>query len=141
MRKHRFRRTVAILAGLITIVLLTILTDVLLQQSGIFPVPPHSFNNWWMILLAVAYRTLFSVAGSFVTAALVPAKHMYHAMLTGIICVVLNVAGGIIMRNQAPLIYPLALTLLALPAAWMGGKLERLRRYQERTFPVRIHFL
>jgi hypothetical protein len=49
---------------------------------------------------------------------------MGHALALGGVGVVVSIAGAIIMRGAGPPWYPLALVVLAMPCAWLGGKLR-----------------
>jgi hypothetical protein len=48
---------------------------------------------------------------------------MIHAMILGIIGVVLTIVGLIAMWDVPPRWYPVSLIILTLPAAWLGGKM------------------
>ena len=54
---------------------------------------------------------------------------MGHALTLGVLGLLASSAGAIAMWGVGPAWYPLALIALALPNAWIGGKLrERQRR-------------
>lgn len=117
----------AIFAGLITIVVLSTVTDTVLENTGVFPPvsqqQEEGFYIWWMVLLAIIYRTLYGVLGSYIAAKLAPNRAMRHALILGVIGVGANVLGGIAMWDKTVPWYPISLTILSLPAAWVGGKL------------------
>jgi hypothetical protein len=75
---------------------------------------------------ATIYRSLFTIAGGYVTAALAPSRPMLYAVILGIIGIVASTGGAIVMipRNLGPTWYPIALIVLALPCTWLGGKLR-----------------
>ena len=54
---------------------------------------------------------------------------MLHAMVLGFLGLAANVAGAVATWSRVPSLgphwYPVALTALALPTAWAGGKLRR----------------
>jgi hypothetical protein len=80
-----------------------------------------------LFLLATVYRTVYAIAGSYVTARLAPYGPMQHALLGGVIGLVLSTVGAVATWNQGPEFgphwYPLALIATALPCAWAGGRL------------------
>src|ERR1043166_7354871 len=78
-----------------------------------------------LFVAATAYRTLYGVIGSYVTARFAPNKPMQHALLGGAIGFVLATIGAVATWNKdlGPHWYPLALIATALPAAWVGAKL------------------
>jgi hypothetical protein len=80
-----------------------------------------------LFVLATAYRTVYAVTGSYLTARLAPNRPMQHALLGGVIGLVLATVGAVATWNQGPEFgphwYPLALVATALPCAWAGGRL------------------
>jgi hypothetical protein len=85
------------------------------------------------LVLATAYRIVFGVVGSYVTARLAPDRPMLHAMIGGVLGFVVSIAGAVATWNRGPAFgphwYPVALIVIALPCAWLGGKI---RVMQER---------
>ena len=83
------------------------------------------------LLLATVYRTIYSVLGSYLTARLAPDKPMLHSLAGGIIGLILSIVGVVETWNKGPAFgphwYPIALVALALPGAWLGGKLRVLQ--------------
>ena len=117
----------AVLAGWITGVALSLLTDDLLRQAGIFPAWGQPVWSTWLNLLALSYRSAFTVIGCYVAGRLSPRNPMLHAMLLGIIGFILSLLGAMaaIQNHFGPAWYPLALALVTLPCAWLGGRLSR----------------
>ncbi len=120
------RSTLSILAGFALVVILSISIDIALRSLGIFP-PLGKPMSDPLFLLATAYRTVIGVAGSYLTARLAPNRPMQHALLGGAIGLVLSTIGAAATWNRGPDFgphwYPLALVVLAMPTAWIGGKL------------------
>ena len=115
----------ALLAGFVVVVILSLGTDLGLQKAGIFPPLGQIMSNA-LFLLATAYRTVYAVVGSFITARLAPDRPMGHALVGGGIGLVLAAVGAVVTWNKdlGPHWYPLALIVTALPCAWVGGKLR-----------------
>ena len=72
MNKNVFKSIGAIFAGFLVVVVLSIATDAILEATGVFGPPSQGLFTLWMILLAIAYRTIFTVAGGYVAAMLAP---------------------------------------------------------------------
>lgn len=119
----------AVLAGFVAVVILSIGTDLALVAAGVFPPlsQPASFTTP-LLLLATAYRSVYSVAGSYLAARLAPDRPMGHALALGVVGLAVSLAGAIVMRGVGPAWYPIALILLAMPCAWLGGVLYRARQ-------------
>lgn len=120
----------AVLAGLVAIFILSLGTDVALHAAGVFPPWGQPMNDG-LFLLATVYRTVYSVAGCYLTAQLAPQRPMRHALWLGVVGLVLSTVGAVATWNRGPAFgpkwYPLALIALAMPCAWMGGRIARMR--------------
>jgi hypothetical protein len=124
---RRWLRTVlAILGGFVVVVLLSIGTDAILHALKIYPTLGQGMSDQ-LFLLATAYRTLYGIIGSYVTARLAPDRPMWHAMVGGVIGLILSIVGAVATwkhTEMGPHWYPLALVVTALPSAWLGGKIR-----------------
>jgi hypothetical protein len=120
------RSILALLAGFVVVVLLSVTTDLALRAVGIYPGPEQLMSNP-LLLLATVYRTLYGVLSSYVTARLAPNRPMQHALIGGAIGLGLSITGAVMNWNKGPAFgphwYPVSLAVLALPQAWLGGKL------------------
>ena len=124
--KRRGRSLLALFAGFVVVVVLSLGTDLALHAGGIFPPFGHGMSDA-LFLLATAYRTAYAILGSFVTARLAPDRPMAHALVGGAVGLVLATIGAVATWNKGPELgphwYPLALVATALPCAWIGGRL------------------
>ncbi len=125
--RHIGRSVLALLAGFVVVVVLSILTDVILHAAGVYP-PLGQPAPDGLLALATIYRTIFGIAGSYVTARLAPYAPMGHALIGGAIGLVLALAGAVATWSHPEKFgahwYPVALVVLALPTAWAGGKIR-----------------
>ena len=116
----------AVLAGLLFIIIITTATDALLHATGIFPPWGQPMSDS-LFVLALAYRIVYGIAGGYLTARLAPDKPVKHAVVLGIIGFVLSLGGTVATWNLGPEFgpkwYPLLLMVIAIPTAWLGGKL------------------
>ncbi len=116
----------AVLAGALAVIILSIGTDLVLNAAGILPRLGDEVSDS-LLLIATAYRTIYSVVGSYITAWLAPDRPMKHALAGGVIGLILGIVGVIVTWNGAGMghhWYSIALAVLALPSAWVGGKLR-----------------
>lgn len=119
----------ALLAGMLIGIVLTIGTDIVLHATGVFPPWGQSMVGFdGALLLATAYRTVFGVVGSYIIARLAPNRPMQHALVGGVVGLAVSIVGAAVTWNKGPAFgphwYPLALIVLAMPQAWVGGKLR-----------------
>jgi hypothetical protein len=113
----------AVVAGFLTTVVLSILTDQILQKTGIMKIPFDSNSNIF-IGFVILYRTVFGLLGSYITAALAPNRPMRHVMIGAFIGLFIATLGTIAQWDVPPHWYPISLIILALPTAWLGGTLR-----------------
>jgi hypothetical protein len=121
------RSALALIAGIVAVVALSIGADMAVMAAG-YSFEQPAGPSPGLLLFATLYRCLFGVAGSAVAALLAPRRAMLHAMILGGIGFAANIAGLIAQWHLGAHWYPIALTALALPCAWLGGVLAGARR-------------
>jgi hypothetical protein len=115
----------AVFLGFLTVVVLSLGTDQLLHVLKVYPPWNQPMFDPGLNLLALSYRIVYTVLGSYVTARLAPHSPMRHVWTLGIIGLVLG-TGGVIASmplHLGPAWYPIAIAVTALPCAWLGGVL------------------
>jgi hypothetical protein len=125
---RRIGRSVgALLAGILVGVTLSLGTDVALHAVGIAP-PISQWRSASLFALATAYRAVYNIVASYVVARLAPDRPMGHAMVAGALGLVASIVGAVVTWNRGPDFgphwYPLSLVALAIPCAWLGGKIR-----------------
>lgn len=115
------RSILALFAGFVVNVVLSLLTDFALQFAGVLHMPMNDRQS----ALAAGYRTIYSVIGSYVVARLAPYRPMQHALFGAAMGVVIAAAGAAATwnKNLGPHWYPVVLILTALPTGWTGAKI------------------
>jgi hypothetical protein len=128
--RKTFRSALAVIAGSFVVVFLSLGTDQLMHVLGVFPPWDQPMNDVEDNLLALAYRCVYGIMGSYVTARLAPYSPMTHVWVGAAIGFVLSIGGIVAGLNMdlGPIWYPVALTLTALPCAWLGGSLHRIQQ-------------
>jgi hypothetical protein len=127
--RHTLRSIGAVLAGMIVGIVLTLVTDQSLHIAGVFPPWGQSMVGYdGALLLATAYRVVYGIVGSYITARLAPNRPMLHALVGGVLGFIVSIVGAVATWNGGPAFgphwYPIALIVTALPCAWVGGKLR-----------------
>lgn len=113
----------AVIVGFAALVILSTITDSVLEKAVVMKTQPFVENPVWVIAIVILYRTIFNTLGCYLTARIAPNKPAKHAMVLGVVCVVLTIGGLIVMWDIPPRWYPISLMVLTLPAAWLGGKM------------------
>jgi len=126
------RSILALPAGIVVGVALSIGTDALLHAAGIFPELGRPMSDA-LFVLATTYRIVYSILGSYVIARLAPNRPMQHALLGGAIGLLVSIIGAVATWNRdlGPHWYPVALAVTALPCAWLGGKIRLIQLRSE----------
>lgn len=119
----------AVFFGFIAVVVLSLATDQALHMLGVYPPWGQPMHDTGLVLLALSYRIVYAVAGSYLAARFAPRSPMRHAMALGVVGFVLSAAAAIttIPMDLGPSWFPIALVVTALPCAWLGGALHRVR--------------
>ncbi|HTT17675.1 MAG TPA: hypothetical protein VMG82_01940 [Candidatus Sulfotelmatobacter sp.] len=126
---HEIGRSIlALVAGMLTAIILSLGTDLGLHAVGLTPPLGQPMSDPWL-MLAAAYRTIYGVIASYIVARLAPNRPMQHALIAGFIGLVVSIAGAVATWNSGlgPHWYPLSLIVLALPPAWVGGQLREIQ--------------
>jgi len=121
------RSILAVFVGIVAGIVLSLGTDVVLHLAHVFPPWGASMVGYdGALLLATIYRTIYGVVGSYLAARLAPNRPMMHAIVLGILGFAVSIFGAVATWNAGPAFgphwYPVALVVLALPTAWLGGK-------------------
>ena len=118
----------AVVAGVLAIIVVTILVDIVLHAIGVFPRMGQPINDA-LALLATSYRIVIGIGGAWLTARLAPDEPMKHTMILGVVGTILGLVGVVATWNRGlgPRWYPIALAVLAIPQCWVGGRLYVMR--------------
>ena len=103
--RHIFRSIGAVLAGMAAGIILSLGTDIVLHASGVVPPLGQPTGNA-LLLLATIYRTIFGIAGCYLTARLAPDRPMQHALAGGAVGFVVSIVGAVVTWNRGPAFGP-----------------------------------
>ena len=123
--KMWLRSAGAVVAGFMTTAVASVAADAVMHALGIFPTTPRAMSGA-LFAWALAYRTVFTVAGGAVTARLAPNRPMRHAaILAGVGCVA-GLAGVIAYYiigggELGPAWYAIAIPVEAIPCVLLGA--------------------
>ena len=119
------RSVLAVVVGFLAVVVLSLGTDQLLHVLQVYPPWGQPMMDPGLNALALGYRCVYGVLGSYLMARLAPYAPMRHVWIGAAIGFVLSVFGAIagIKMKLGPAWYPILLALSAWPTAWIGGRL------------------
>ncbi len=115
----------AVVAGFLTVVILSSVTDVVMEKTGVFPgaMNPELYVTW-MWLLALVYRTIYTILGGYLTAYLAPQNAWKHVWVLAGLGQLGGLLGVYIGWDLAANWYCISLAILAIPSVWLGGWLR-----------------
>jgi hypothetical protein len=115
----------ALFVGFVAGVVLSLGTDFSLHAVGFWTAVSQPMTAP-LLLIATIYRTMYGILSAYIVARLAPYRPLQHALIGGAIGLALCVAGAAATWNRGlgPHWYSLALIFVALPTAWVGGKLR-----------------
>jgi len=124
----------AVLAGFIVIVILSMGMDAIMHVTGVFPAYGQAMSDG-LFAWATACRVIASIIGCYVTARLAPNRPLTHALWLGGLGVVISTVATIVTWNKGPGFgphwYPIALVLVSIPCAWIGGRIYENRQLKK----------
>lgn len=127
MNRNLLKSFLAIIGGVAVTSGLSIVTDLILERTGVFPSigdqQEYGFHVWWMMLLALVYRNIYEVFGCYLIAKWAPNRPMFHAMIAGIFGLAVSIIGCVVMWDKSEPWYPIALAAFAIPCAWLGARI------------------
>jgi hypothetical protein len=125
----------AVIAGFLTVVIFSVGTDAILEGMKIFPSQSHpELYTWEMLLIALSYRSIYTVAGGYVAASFRAVNPMRNVVILGVFGLIAGTAGVIIGWTLSAHWYPIMIAATAFPLTWLGGTLRTKR--SGGTLPV-----
>jgi hypothetical protein len=124
----------AVLVGFLAVVVLSLGTDQVLHVLNVYPPWGQAMFDPNLNLLALSYRIVYTIFGSYITARLAPHSPMRHGWILGFIGLLFGTIGVIttMPMKLGPAWYPIAIALTSLPCAWLGGVLHRKQYYSQQ---------
>ncbi len=118
------RSALALLAGIIVGIILSVGTDSALHIIGIAPPLKEHWPNR-LLALAMVYRLIYGIFAGYLIARLAPSRPMAHSLLAGALGLMMSSLGAAAAWSTTvgQHWYPVALAATALPTAWIGAKL------------------
>ena len=120
----------AAVAGILMGIILSLGTDATLRAARIFPTTDGAMSDG-LFALATVYRTVYGILSCYIAARLAPWRPMKHALVVGALGMIVSLVGAVATWNMVPPLgphwYPVALVVLAMPQAWVGGAIREMQ--------------
>ncbi|HEY1772896.1 MAG TPA: hypothetical protein VGH91_06870 [Gammaproteobacteria bacterium] len=112
----------AVAAGLLTIVLLCVLTDALLVAVHVLPSPElHRPYTLACLGVVIVYCTAYTLVGGYVTARLAPTRPVAHAVVLGMLGMALSTLGTLHQWQIGDGWNAITLVAEGIPLCWLGA--------------------
>lgn len=117
-----------VLAGFLAVFILSSVTDYILENTGVFPSFAYQMENGsptWVLVAALAYRSIYTILGGFITGKLAktnPMKHVKMLALIGLVAGIIGVVGAWSLGQQW---YPIVLMITGPLFVLLGGKIKK----------------
>lgn len=108
----------AVIAGFLAVFILSIATDAALEAAGMLALPMTTGS----LILALAYRSAFSIIGGWITAKIAPEIKIKRVRVLAILGTIGGIIGVFAGWNLSDHWYPIALAVTAYPLVMLGGK-------------------
>ena len=116
----RLRTAGALIAGFATVAILSVAADAVLHAANYYPNDGTAGSDPELVV-ALAYRTVFTILGGVITGWLAPSRPLRLAIILGIIGTVAASLGAFAMWGLGHNWYAVTLALLSLPSTALGG--------------------
>jgi len=124
--KNVYKSIGVILLAFISITLLSIATDFLLESIGILPDPKKGLFDTRTIILVLAYRGIYTIFAGFIIAKLAPSKTILHAIILGAIGIIITILATTdpSFVDKAPLWFGYTMAAITVPCLWLGVNIQ-----------------
>lgn len=119
-------RVLAAGVGVIAALGLPIIIDQFFHAMTVYPPTRAEIVSQSDHVLAFSYRFLAAVFGAFLAARLGPPDMGRTVLAVGLFVLLANAVGVIYIRPEGPAWHLIAMVILALPAAYLGGYIARI---------------
>jgi hypothetical protein len=120
---NTLKSILAVLAGLFTVIILSTVTDLILEALHLFPSPDGGLFDDKLLIIAFIYRSIYTILGGYVTAILSPGNARKNVIVLGIIGTIFGILGVIAGWNLSHHWYPIAIAVCGFPCVWIGFKI------------------
>lgn len=126
---NTFKSIGTVVTGFLTIAILSIVTDLIVEGVGLLPpaTQPEAYL-WWHLAIALFYRSVYAVVGGYLTAKLAPSKRMTHVIALAVIGTIIGTLGTIANWDKAVMSgvwYPVVLLITSPLFVWWGGTMKK----------------
>lgn len=125
------RFILAVTAGLATSMALSVSTRFILYQCGLFPAPFKPLLDTQLVIITLAYHSVYAVTGAFVTAHVARNRARKAVIFLGSKEAIMWLLGTVFLWKHAPVWYTITKAVIGIPVALLGGYLHQ--RYLKAT--------
>lgn len=128
MNKSLLKDIGAVIVGFLTVVVLSVGADMVLESLGIMPLADHpELYSSMHLVIALVYRSAFTIIGGYVTALMSATKPMRNVIILAVVGTIFGAIGTFSNWDKAQATgtwYPIVLLLISPFCVWFGGWLK-----------------
>ncbi len=121
--KLPIRLIISVIVGIIISKILSTITHEILFLTGFFPAPSKPMFDTHLLLIALAYHSLYSVFAAFITAMIAKEKARKAAFYLGSKEAIMWLLGTLLLWKHTPAWYNITKAIIGIPLAMLGGKI------------------
>ena len=121
IKKETVRMILAVVAGIITAMLLSGVTHELLYLFSNYPAPLKPIFETWPLWIALAYHSIYAVLGTIITARIAKDRAKKAVFILGTKEAIMWLLGTILLWKHAAPWYNITKAILGIPLAMLGG--------------------
>jgi hypothetical protein len=126
MKNNVLRSIGVLLLAFVVNGLLSAGTDFLLESIGVLPDPSEGLFETWAIVLVLFYRGVYTIFTGFLIARLAPSKPVVHALILGLIGIVITIlaTNSPAIAAKSPMWFGYTLAVITIPCMLLGVKIR-----------------
>ena len=121
--KLPIRLVLSVIVGIAISTVLSGITHEILHLMGIFPSPTKPLFDTRLLLISLAYHSLFAVGGAFFTAMIAKEKAKKAVLFLGSKEAIMWLLGTILLWKHTPAWFNITKAVIGIPLAILGGKI------------------
>ena len=126
MNRNTLINIAAIFTGLLTVILLSTMTDFILESLLILPSATEGgLYDDNLLVLAFIYRSFYTLLGGYIAAKISATNTKQNILIMGTIGTLFGILGIIVGLDLSHHWYPIAIALFGFPCVWAGYKLAK----------------
>lgn len=133
LHKLPLRLIIAVAAGIVITMVLSISTHEILHLIGLFPAPTEPMFNTKLLLITLIYHSLYAIVGAYFTAKIAEKKAIKAAFLLGSKEAIMWLIGTLLLWHHTLGWFNITKAIMGIPLALIGGKIYKMHKKKKEA--------